>query len=309
MKVSGLILVAALGLSTASFAQEAAVSAEKKATVDDLLGKFYANLELRHKTLTKMDQDTVVSTSPNLQLRPTLGAKFFSDKLDVAVTPIYQKNTDSNTVKTNQTESWIEYGLLSGDWGSVSPFAWVLFPHAGKGTTTYLGFTNSFKAPTLETGAGEIYGAFDWEFAATQTSRNEDIKIKNDTGIEAEGLGLRAGDDETTATGVQVDPSGYNDVQIRLGIKPTKKLDLSLRSLYETTYAPKYAAKADGGQELTGYAVPGITMNRFVASYKFDGGLTLVNEVRQYMDGLFEAGTKADATRWENRAKLIYDLF
>lgn len=321
MKFSkGILAIATLMVGGQAMAEDAAVSAEKKAPIQALLPTAYGKLEMRHVTQRKMDGSDVLEDDVKLMARPVLGATFFDGKMDSSLTWNFFKKADSVRVSRTDVEHYTTFTVVDNDYIGVTPWAYSLFGNGQENwKSTEIGIGLASPATlAIPTAAGTITGIISNDYVAYlhNGSSAPKVGVTNDTGRPNGAFGLS----EPAAEGgtpemEQRDPTTYNDFVYGASLKDiggVKGLKLSVTSLLETVWEPKYATEIVDNSErvsLDGYKVSKYTLNRFTGSYAINDKLTVANQLRQYIDGFYDAGTKASATRWENRLMLTTTLF
>ena len=298
------ILVAAAGsiaLASGAFGQD--VETTKVAPLQQLLPNSYGKVEVRHELDVNMAKEKVTNQIPNLSVRPTLGSKFFDGDLNSSFTWIFQRNAGSTKVEKTTLYNVTTYNLISGTYGSITPYFETYQDNGDSFSSSYAGaeFASSKK---VETGVGAVtFGAYSlplWEL--TSGAGAPKVSPANNTGAAT----------LTESEIEQRDPSIYSYTGAYTSFKPAAVagLGLSLGTELNRNWKPKYETNlVDGGERtsLAGYATTNKITNKVKVSYPLSDKVTLSNEIRQYVGGAYEE--RIDGKRWENRLKLNATLF
>ncbi len=329
MRFSKAIFVLVSGLSVAGIASaqdQAAVSAEKQSGIKTLLPGAYANVELRHSTLRTVDEDNkVVNDVPAMQARPTVGSTFFNDKVDTAFTWVFKKSADTNFISKSYLLNITQIKAVEGKYGNIGPYFETYQSNGQSFNESDIGLygelTNSF-----DLSAGKLaltaYTEPVGVFMDKHTASGDGNKIAPRNETSQEKLSLNEAGDDTIQ---QRDPTIANYYGVNAKFSPEALKGFSVKGAVDllSQWKPKYATKeTEDGEtrtELTGYETRGFTMNRIILGYKISDTLSIANQFRQYIGGIY--GTSIDSThpdqsvagvgtnRFENRLQLTATLF
>lgn len=318
----GLVAVVA---STLAQAQDATVSAEKKAPLQQLLPGAYGLLEVRHATNEQFDVETDTrNVIPYLDLRPTVGSTFYNGKLDTAFTWIFRKNPDSVRIVKHDVGFYNEttYTVFQNDYVKFFPYLYVQQGSIGSNSFAlvdvgpHVDVKTSFKTDMGEltlSGFVEPLAEFYSGAGAKQSAMK---KVKNST----DDTYTLAPSDTAQTEIEQKDPSLLSTTELALSFVPAKLsgLNVSLAANYLQNWTPRYedpAGDADINPELAGYETNDAVMNKFTLSYKLNDSLTLANSARYTVGGAYEKtydkdlGVSGVSARFENRLTLTATLF
>ena len=320
----GMLTVASVAFTSAAFAQNAKVTSEKQAPLQQLLPGSYASIELRHATnelrdTTKKDSDI----SPYVDVRPTIGSTFFNDKLDTAFTWVFRKVPESVVFQKQSFGFYNEttFTVFENDNFKFYPYLYVEQGSLGDSFSLadigpHLEAKKTFKSSAGElTLAGFVEPLAEY-YSGAAAKALEKKKVKNST---ERAYTLAEG--ETAEVDVaQKDPSFANTTELAVTFVPAKLSDLtvSLAADYLQNWNPKYKdAAKDGSVEakLDGYATKDAVLNKLTLSYKFNDTFTLSNSARYAVGGLYgetyDRNEKVSGmqARFENRLSLNAVLF
>ncbi len=329
MKFSKAIFVLVSSLSVAGVAtaqDQAAVSAEKQSGIKTILPGAYGNIEMRHSTLRVMDEDNkVVNDVPSLTARPTLGSTFFNEKVDTAFTWVFRKKPDTTVVERYYLMNVTQIKAIDGKYGNIGPYFETYQKNGQSFEESYIGLYGELNKD-LELAAGKVsfngysqpVGLFRDAHSANLEANQ--IEPRNETSQET----LSLTDDENGATIQQRDPSVFHFYGASAKFAPAAVKGFSVKGSVDllNRYDPKYVTKetddGDARTELDGYAVSGLTLNRIILGYKISDTLSVANQFRQYIGGIYGQSIDAqhaDKTgqvgnyRFENRLQLTATLF
>ena len=322
---AALVMIGAMTVAGAAQGQEAA--AVKKAPIQEILPTAYGKVELRHTTSRTMKRDETIKDRATILVSPVLGATFFDGKMDSNVTLGVRKKNGETTVDQDQPIWNTSVEAFKNDYFSFDPYVELYAPGKNYGvnyTTTnvdgaaIVSTSMTATAPALEGSLGKFTGSFVLDPNATLNNREQKISAESKIASEdLESFGLaptKAG--ASTVEVTQNEPT-YN-VLYRpiLGFNPAvaPKLKLAFSSLINTEFNPKYEIVEEAGaaeQNKVGYTRDTSVQHRYTLSYDFGNGLSIYNQVRQNMEGLYEAraGGKEASTRWQNRLGLTFTAF
>jgi hypothetical protein len=329
MRISKAIFVLVSGLSAAGIASaqdQAAVSAEKQTGIKTIIPGAYGNIEMRHTTLRVMDSDNkVVNDVPSLQARPTLGATFYDGAVDSAFTWVFRKRADTTVVERYYLMNVTQIKAIDGKYGNIGPYFETYQKNGQSFDESYIGLYGELNKD-VELTAGKLsfngYSQPVGLFNDGKTANSEDYQVSPRNETSQEKLALT--DDDNGETIPQRDPSIFHFYGASAKFAPTVLKGFSVKGSIDLLhrYDPKYVTKeTDDGEprtELDGYAVSALTMNRVILGYKINDTLSLNNQIRHYMGGIYGSSidsTHADKTkqvgnyRWENRLQLTATLF
>lgn len=326
MKSSKSLLgLVAFAVSTLAQAQNATVSAEKKAPLQQLLPGSYGSLEVRHATNEQFDVETNSrNIIPYVDLRPTLGSTFYDGQLDTAFTWIFRKNPDSVRIVKNGVGFYNEttWTLFQNDNFKFFPYLYVEQGSVGANSFAladvgpHLDAKAAFKSDLGEwTISGFVEPLAEFYSGATATKAAKQ-KVKNSTDDSF----TLAPSDAAETEFEQKDPALVNTTELALSFVPAKlsALRVTLAANYLQNWKPKYEdSSSDAGinPELSGYETKDAVLNKFTLVYKLTDKLTLANSARYAVGGAYEKtydkdlGVSGLANRFENRLTLTATLF
>jgi len=333
MKFSKAIFVLVSGLSVAGVASaedQAAVSAEKQAGIKTLVPGAYANIEIRHTTLRVMDEDNkVVNDVPSLQARPTLGATFFNEKVDSAFTWVFRKKPDTTVVERYYLMNVTQIKAIDGKYGFIGPYFETYQKNGNSFDESYIGLYGELNKDVDVAGGKLSLNAYTqpvglFNDGHTAASQDRQVAPRNETSRDDKDLALQGEDTDGNPTIQQRDPSIYHFYGANVKYAPDALKGFSVKGAVDLLnyWKPKYVTKeTDDGEprsELDGYQTEGLTMNRIILGYKISDTLSLNNQFRQYIGGIYGSGIDSaheDKTgqvanyRYENRLQLTATLF
>jgi len=322
MKFSkGMLVVAGFSLAGVAAAQDAAVTTEKKAAIQNIVPGAYSSLEVRHSTQRQMTDDTVDNDLVNLTVRPTLGATFFDGKVDTAFTWIFSKRPDAARITKSVMYNETVIKALEGKQGYLGPYAYAEQGVDGQDfSSADLGLYGEIATDVEIIGGVLAFNGY-WNPTANYLSARELSKDGNKAPVSSRSESLSLTEDQSSIE--QRDPTLKNVVGVGAKVKPAAVKGLSIGFAVDAIqqWKPKYAAEEVGGDvrtDIDGYETSSLMINKYAVSYKLTDKVTLTNQLRQNVAGYYEAGidtgtpdrtgTVADR-RWENRVVLSATLF
>lgn len=318
MKISKAIFAVVTGaaLSSAAMAQDqAAVTAEKTTGIKSLLPGAYANVQMRHYTVRKMDDDTVVNDIPRLEVRPNIGTTLFNDKVDTSMLWIFNKKAGSQTVNKTVLENITQVKVLDGKNGFIGPYAETVQANGVSFSESYVGLYGEGSydlalAPGTLTLGGWIQPNAVLKSGKWSKDSESLVPVTNKTGHGD--FALAEGDDNKIE---QRDPSLFSLNAVNAKFKPAAIPGFSVGAEieYDQLWKPKYSVKdveGDARAEQDGYATSGLTTSKFILSYKVSDNVSLTNSLRHMTGGFYDHRIDSDnattdnwegTSRWENR--------
>ncbi len=307
----------ALFLSMASMASAQTapdVTAEKRASAQDVLTNAYTKVEVRHGLNLNMNRDSVGGVSPRMEVRPIIGTRLADGRLDLNVTFGAIKDSKSAEFKQRNPEIIAELNAFSSDNVSVLPFFDIFTPFAGKGTTGKMAVTATVKTREFSGRAGSVNLSASVEPGLETASRPGFAPVDNQVGRPGSEFGLVYNEETKVDQTVKRDPNISNEAVAAITFKPAglTGVTASLSGFVDTEWLPKYeavASEADAsGVEVrkAGYSVTNATFNRVRLTWAVNDRVLLINDTLQYLDGVYEK--RVDGKRWENVARLSYTL-
>ncbi|MEY4632470.1 MAG: hypothetical protein RIQ81_2590 [Pseudomonadota bacterium] len=298
--------------SEGAFAQE--VTAEKRASAQDILTNAYSKVEFRHGLNLSMKGDKVENVTPRMEARPIIGTRLLNGRLDTSVTFGAIKNADSAEFTQRNPEIIAELTAVDAKNFSFVPYIDLNTPFQGKGTTGKLAATTTVKSNELPNALGMVTLSASVEPAIETASRPGFAPVDNKAGRPAQDLGLVYNEEDSTAQTVKREPNLSNEATLSVSFKPANlsAMTASVTGFVDTEWAPKYEAVSVDGEEgvavrKSGYKVTNTTFNRLRLTYAVNDRVLLINDTLQYIDGVYAKGV--DGKRWENVARLSYTLF
>lgn len=318
-------LTAGISAGVALGADEASSLGTKSAPIYHLLDGAYGSIEYRHNYDLKYAPATPdrLGVTPKGVIRPTIGAKWFDDRLDASVTFKFARYANQVHVKQETPEAWVQFDAYRGETLTVSPVAWVFLPYAGgnKGTDAYIGSQQVVKAPAIDTPAGALNLSAEATLWAVTGSRPKDATYANQSGLSAseatDQFGLSAGDKPETL----VRKEGQSDLNYATGfaaaasLSPIKPVTVETKMFLDQSFDPAYTIRDAEGTVQTTYQTTNVTYQRLRLSYAVTDKLSLVNDFYAFQGGIFEtrynsdnqAGNTAGA-RYINQTRVVYSL-
>ncbi len=315
------LAAAVMAFSSSAFAQQAAVSASNVSPVKALIPGAYARLELRHVTSSKFDaQQDMVSQVPQLQIRPTIGASFFDERVDTSFVWVFTRKAENAAIQRATLFNESKWNVLKGEAGDLGPYALIYQDHGNSYGEAYVGLDGNL-TKTIKLGAGDLTFKGNFEplalFRSAKTASTDKVEVRNGTGNSAFSL---TGSGDTKIE--QRTPTLYNATALEAGLKPSiaQKFYVGLGLELTQKWQPKYVARTEDGvtsADEDGYATSVQTTNLFKVRYKASDRISVAGTVRQNLAGYYEEGittTKPDPTggwantRWETRLAVTADL-
>lgn len=297
-----------------------ATSAEKTAPAISLIPGAYAKFEMRHTALRYETGDSVDKDRLNLAARPTLGSTFFDGRIDTAFTWIFQKSNSEGFAKRadlfNDTFLTV---VDAGNGGTIK-----LEGYSISGTKSHFYNTDlsvnyespdTWEIPVAANKVG-LYVINQLGTSLTPASDTGEVPVKRSSDRSGADLGLTgAGQDSVK----QRTPTSWNVFYTKVYVKPAlvTGLTLSVGSELDTVWQPKYTEALDHDSiQQDGYHLGKSTITKYAVSYKVNDKITILNQLRQYGNGFYEArldSAQANAIgvnyRWENRLVMEATLF
>ena len=325
--VKPLLIAVAVSATGPVLAQEpvnatGTLEAEKQAPAQKFIPTAYGNVEARHVFKVEADDGETQNMPATLQLRPTLGASFFDDKLDSSITWVFSKETSSRVIKrdTLYTEQYFKF--LDGDNYSLSAFGEIYLANGFGFSEAYLGGYATANSNDIETGAGALKFTAYMQPAAQMLSPMTSQKatkfdVTNRTGLPNDQFSLAAADQpvETKVEGDTPTVLTFSGVGTSFSPSAVEGLKIGLTADLTQTWTPEYEAIRQNGaieSQQSGYNYTTNIMNRFQLGYKINDRLSVGNELRFRQQGLYARSpdpAAGEGIDWENRLKLTATLF
>ena len=285
----------------------------------DWLPTAYSVLSLRqyNEGIAKSKDPTGV-----LQLRYSLGAKFFDEKLDTSLTLAVNKRYETKQVGDDATvwqrlpEFTALYQLVDHDLLEVKPYTVVAFPGDDKELAVSLGglietgYDMDFAGGKVSIGGGV-------DLWATQSSY-EDTEVEAGSDADRESLlkrdGIALKDNEEGVAESLTKEEDYlrygSDYGLWASYQPEMLdgLSIALSSTYQVRYTPEFVAEGDD-IERSGYDTGDKVENSISVSYDITDELSISNNFYYYIDGFFDKATASGELRSLNRIMVSYTLF
>lgn len=322
--IKGMLVVAGVGFTASATAQDAKLSAEKKAPLQQLLPGSYGMVELRHSTNEFRDTDTKTSDiNPYVDVRPTLGSTFYNDKLDTAFTWIFRKTPESVALQKSSVGFYNEtmFTVFENENFKFFPYLYVEQGSLGDNFSAadigpHLDVKQAYKLSAGElTVAGFVEPLVEF-YSGKGAKSLKKMKVKNSTDRDY----TLAPDEPEVVEVEQKDPRFYNTTEVMVKFVPAKlsALSFSLGADYLQNWMPKYKDTEKAGTvdvELDGYAVTSAVLNKFTVGYKINDTFTVTNSARYAVGGAYAETYDQDdevtgmKARFENRLSLNATLF
>ncbi len=318
------LVLIGLALSGVAAAQDAAVSTTKTSAMPAAIANSYGSLNLRHGTGEKLSADGSTNIIPYVLITPTLGTKLFGDKLDASVSMQFRKLADSVRISKVAAYAELAYTLLDNENVGLSTYTYIgqangssfgevdVGPHLDLmtsvttpiGKLAFSGFVEPLAAFNSGHSAPKIA-------VADRTTKDPQVALLTEDSKPAP-----TPDAETEAR----TPSYYSTTEVatKLSLDAVKGLAFGAGIDYFQNWAPKYAATAtDTGfsYQQDGYSTKSAVMNKVSVSYKLSDAVTVANQVRLMVNGLYTDSYVKDlavsgiTSRLENRLTLNVTLF
>lgn len=304
-----------LTMATSASAQTAPdVTAEKRASVQDIVTNAYTKVEVRHGLNLNMNGVSLNSTSPRMEVRPILGTRLANGRLDLNVTFGAIKDSKTAEFKQRNPEIIAELNAFSSDNFSLTPLLDVFTPFAGKGTTGKLALNTEVKSREFSGPAGSLTLTASVEPGIETASRPGFAPVDNKAGRPGNEIGLVFDEKSQTEQTKKREPNASNETVAAITFKPARfsGLTASLSGFVDTEWSPKYEAVASTESESgvdvrkAGYNVSNTSFNRVRLTWAVNDRVLFINDTLQYIDGIYEK--RVDGKRWENVARLSYTL-
>ena len=304
-----------LTMATNASAQSAPdVTAEKRASVQDIVTNAYTKVEVRHGLNLNMNGVSLNSTSPRMEVRPILGTRLANGRLDLNVTFGAIKDSKTAEFKQRNPEIIAELNAFSSDNFSLTPLLDVFTPFAGKGTSGKLALNAEVKSREFSGPAGSLTLTASVEPGIETASRPGFAPVDNQVGRPGNEFGLAFDEKSQTEQTTKREPNASNETVAAITFKPARfsGLTASLSGFVDTEWSPKYEAVASAQSESgvdvrkAGYNVSNTSFNRVRLTWAVNDRVLFINDTLQYIDGIYEK--RVDGKRWENVARLSYTL-
>ncbi len=308
-------IVGVLVISGVAFGAD--FEATKVADMQKIVNNSFATVDLRHYSQVNMTDSEVDGTTPYVQSRGIIGTTFFNDMMLSYLTFGATKFTETTKVNQRRPQWDNRLSVIKGKYGEVSPYVVLYLPNQGTGTDADVGSYNEAKLP-METSIGDITVLGGFEFAASQSSREERVGVerRDPTGR----FGLDNADDKKIT---KRDASLWTQYSTAASFTPSrlKKLTIAGTVFFTNEFEPKYredVVDGDTRNELTGYEVKKTTTNDLTIAYKATDRLTIMNDTYQRFENFYEgrrdagdpkAAAESALPRVTNRLMLTYTLF
>ena len=298
------------------------LESEKQAPAQRFIPTAYGNVEARHVLKVDADNGENQDLPVSLQLRPTLGASFFDDKLDSSITWVFAKEANSRIIKRDSLYTEQYFKFLEGDNYSLSAFGEIYLANGLGFSEAYLGGLAKANSDDILTGAGALkftaYLQPAAELLSPMTSQKATkFDVTNRTGLPNDQFSLAAADEpvETKVEGDTPTILTFSGVATSFSPSAVEGLKIGLTADLTQTWTPEYEAiRQDGAIESqqSGYNYTTNIMNRFQLGYEINDRLSLGNELRFRQQGLYASSPNpadGEGVDWENRLKLTATLF
>ena len=318
----GFALLAALAMLGLSF--EAQVFADEvTASKINWRGYFptaYSGMSLRHYQEVV---DGAENPTPFMQLRGSIGAKWFDSKLDTSLTlglnKVYETEEfpQNRTISQRNPELVAVYSLIDNDMISLEPRVGLTFPlYGGSQLALELGTALSSKRSMGMAGGEITIGGVADLYAVQHIGRHAaTVSVADDTRRESirETYSLTASEGRDLT--IKEDYARYgSSYGVWASYEPEiiDGLALSVGTTYQISYSPVWEAVGEGSDAVIqqrGYRASGEVENAFTLSYQLSDDWEISNGLYYYLDGFYASKTAPGETRLLNLAKLSYSLF
>jgi hypothetical protein len=290
------------------------VTAEKRASAQDVFTNAYSKVEFRHGLDLSMNGDKIQNVTPRVEARPVLGTRLLNGRLDTSITFGAIKTADKAEFSQRNPEIIAELTAIDAKNFSLVPYIDLFTPFAGNGTTGKTAATATIKSNELLNRFGSVTLSASVEPGIETASRPGFAPVDNKTGRSAQDLGLVYNEEDQSTQTAKREPNLSNEATASISFKPGNIVGMtaSLTGFIDTEWAPKYevvTADDQQGSEVrkAGYKVTNTSFNRLRLTYAVNDRVLLINDTLQYIDGVYGKGV--DGKRWENVARLSYTLF
>lgn len=312
-----------MGLATSGLAAAQDTTATKTSSMPSIIEKSYASLHLRHTTLVKVDPDGKSNVVPQLNVIPTLGSHLFNDKLDLAVSWYFRKNADSVRVNKIVTYGEATFTILEQEHAALSTYAYTEQADGPSFSIVDIG-PHLDLMTSVPTPVGKL--AFSGfveplaEFTSGKGAPKAGVRDRTESGRSEQAL---TGGEEAPPADAEIeqrDPlfTSTTEVAAKLALDAVKGLSIGVGVDHLKSWEPHYEATTEGSDvryDLAGYKTREAMLNKFTVSYKLTDAVTLTNQVRYMVDGLYEdrydttKGVAGISARIENRLAVTATLF
>lgn len=291
-----------------------AVTAEKRASAQDVATKAYSRVEFRHGVQFGMEKADLKNVTPRAEARATIGTRLADDRLDLSVTFGAIKNNDKAVFEQRNPEIVAELNAASGSNYSITPYMDLYTPFAGKGTEGITAVNAAVKTREYSVRGGTWSLSASVEPGFETASRAGMAPVDNKAGRPGSEFGLVYNEETKAEETTKREPNMINETVAAVTFKPAALAGVtaSLGAFVDTEWQPKYeAVLADDGANVavrkSGYGVTNNSFSRFRVSYAVSDRVLFINDTYHFVDGIYESRTSG--TRWENIARLSYTMF
>jgi hypothetical protein len=304
-KIAASSMIAGLMVSGASMAAE--IAPVKKTAIQQMSDGFYGNAETRLQLIESRDDSGATQRNRKLHLRPKIGTKLMSEKLDVNLTqPI---SNEQNSARTTRPRAELESTLTLFTNDNIK-FEIYSFNFLANNETAYEGFLylDTTAKYNIQTPVGLLETSMLLE-VGTQLS-NQEKKGEIERVRTVDGLALASSEAKPAN-------AKENNKEVALSpllvFKPTavEGLSVALRGIFTNEYIPSYVQTLGDGTSSTkesGYGLDRSTQMRYTLTYKVNDTLSMYNQTRQNFGGYLEAVENGKA-HLDNRTGVTVNLF
>lgn len=258
-----------------------------------------------------------------LQLRYSLGSKFFDERLDTSLTLAVNKRyetkrvEDSDTISQRLPEFFASYELIDHELLEIKPYTVVNLPIDDKSLAVSVGSTIQTNYD-MDVAGGKVSIGGGADLWLTQSEYGEtEVRVGKDADrtslIKHPKMSLRGeGEGEEEGYTIEEDYTRFgSDYGIWASYEPgmIDGLTVGLSSVYRVRYTPEFEANADNKPERRGYNNDDKVESSVSVSYNVTDDLSISNDFYYYVDGFFNKATDSGELRSLNRIRISYTLF
>jgi hypothetical protein len=294
-------------LAATSYAEE--IKATKKAGGQQIIDSLYGNVEARVTNYQKYLPNGDAERTRMLALRPKLGTKLMSEKLDLNITmPVLNKQ---NSAESESARPELEQSLtlIDQDRLSVELYSFHYLASEDRPYDGYADLDITFKRTFDRLSVGNVDLSLLVEPEANLTTSKQDAQVSRRERPD----GLTVAESEASNEQLeQKETTKYLNLYPKVTLAPAvlPGVKLSLASYFITEFKPEYVAvqQDDGSTKLKddGYAINRTTQVRYTVRYDINSDVYVYNQLRQNMDGFMAARTAAGL---ENLTGVVMSLF
>lgn len=304
-KIAASSMIAGLMVSGASMAAE--IAPVKKTAIQQMSDGFYGNAETRLQLIESKDDSGATQRNRRLHLRPKIGTKLMSEKLDVNLTqPMIN---EQNSARTTRPRAELESTLTLFTNDNIE-FEIYNFNYLASNEAKYQGFVylDTTAKYNVQTPVGVLETSVLLEVGTQLSNQEQSAKIERVRSVD--GLALASSDAKPANA-----KENNKEVTVSplLVFKPTaaEGLSVALRGIFTNEYIPTYSQTVGEGASSSlkddGYAVDRSTQMRYTVSYKVNDTVSLYNQTRQNFGGYLEAVNTG--AHLDNRTGVTVNLF